>query len=151
MVKIMNNAYVSYENAKNKYFKIQKEYEEILNEQERLFVKTQPKAIKYDKINVDGGSICNSFDNYLILKESKKIDKRLEEIKIILEERKKFLEIKELELKNSKSWIDIIYVYKYLEKLPVRNIVNIVPYEEAQIYRFLNKIEKDIETIKKQV
>lgn len=140
----MSNIYITYEEYKRNYYKVQKLYNEILEEKEKLFAKTQPKSTKFDKIIVDGGNISNSFDNYLIIKEKKQIDKRLNEIKIISEDRKKLLDAKEDELRKSKEWIDKIYVYKYIENLQVRKIIHLVPYEEAQVYRYLDEIKKTL-------
>ncbi len=146
----MSSIYLTYEEYKRNYYKVQKLYNEILEEKEKLFAKTQPKSIKFDKINVDGGNVSNSFDDYLIIKEKKQIDKRLNEIKIISEDRKKLLDAKEDELRKSKEWIDKIYVYKYIENLQVRKIIHLVPYEEAQVYRKLEEIKKTLKERKEK-
>lgn len=146
----MSSIYLTYEEYKKNYYKVQKLYNEILEEKEKLFAKTQPKSTKFDKINVDGGNISNSFDDYLIIKEKKQIDKRLNEIKIISEDRKKLLDAKEDELRKSKEWIDKIYVYKYIENLQVRKIIHLVPYEEAQVYRKLEEIKKTLKERKEK-
>lgn len=146
----MSSIYLTYEEYKRNYYKVQKLYNEILEEKEKLFAKTQPKSAKFDKINVDGGNISNSFDDYLIIKEKKQIDKRLDEIKIISEDRKKLLDAKEDELRKSKEWIDKIYVYKYIENLQVRKIIHLVPYEEAQVYRKLEEIKKTLKERKEK-
>ena len=146
----MSSIYLTYEEYKWNYYKVQKLYNEILEEKEKLFAKTQPKSIKFDKINVDGGNVSNSFDDYLIIKEKKQIDKRLNEIKIISEDRKKLLDAKEDELRKSKEWIDKIYVYKYIENLQVRKIIHLVPYEEAQVYRKLEEIKKTLKERKEK-
>lgn len=146
----MSSIYLTYEEYKRNYYKVQKLYNEILEEKEKLFAKTQPKSTKFDKINVDGGNISNSFDDYLIIKEKKQIDKRLNEIKIISEDRKKLLDDKEDELRKSKEWIDKIYVYKYIENLQVRKIIHLVPYEEAQVYRKLEEIKKTLKERKEK-
>lgn len=140
----MSNVYIGYEECKKKYYKVQRLYNQILEEKESLFEKTQPKSTKFDKICVEGGKPSNSFDDYLILKDKKQIDKRLNEVIKISEDRKKLLDIKEKELRESKEWIDKIYVYKYLDKYPVKKIIHLVPYEEAQIYRKLDEIKKNI-------
>lgn len=146
----MSSIYLTYEEYKRNYYKVQKLYNEILEQKEKLFAKTQPKSTKFDKINVDGGNISNSFDDYLIIKEKKQIDKRLDEIKIISEDRKKLLDAKEDELRKSKEWIDKIYVYKYIENLQVRKIIHLVPYEDAQVYRKLEEIKKTLKERKEK-
>ena len=69
-----NNIYVTYEEYKNQYYEVQKLYNKILEEKEKLFAKTQPRATIFNKTNVEGGKINNSFDEYLIAKEKKQID-----------------------------------------------------------------------------
>lgn len=140
----MSKIYITYEEYKKKYYEVQMLYNNILEEKERLFAKTQPQSTKFDKISVDGGKPSNSFDDYLIIKDKKQIDKRLEEIKIISNDRKMLLEEKESELRKSKEWIDKVYVYKYLDNIKVKKIIHLIPYEEAQIYRMLDEIKKTL-------
>lgn len=140
----MSKIYITYEEYKKKYYEVQMLYNNILEEKERLFAKTQPQSTKFDKISVDGGRPSNSFDDYLIIKDKKQIDKRLEEIKIISNDRKMLLEEKESELRKSKEWIDKVYVYKYLDNIKVKKIIHLIPYEEAQIYRMLDEIKKTL-------
>lgn len=140
----MSKIYITYEEYKKKYYEVQMLYNNILEEKERLFAKTQPQSTKFDKISVDGGRPSNSFDDYLIIKDKKQIDKRLEEIKIISNDRKMLLEEKESELRKSKEWIDKVYVYKYLDNIKVKKIIHLIPYEEAQVYRMLDEIKKSL-------
>lgn len=136
--------YVIYEEYKNKYYETQKEYDIILNEKEKLFMITQPSAVKFDKEIVSGGTTDNTFDRYLILKEEKKIDQRLNEIKSILDDRERLLKLKEQELRASTSVQDKIYKYRYLDKLKVFKIAKLVGYSEPQIYRILKTIRNNI-------
>ena len=136
--------YITYEEYKNRYYAVQTQYNKILAEKEQLFAKTQPKSTNFDKAVVDGGKRSNAFDDYLIIKEKKQIDKRLIEVKSILADRKNLLESKETELKNSKEWIDKLYIYKYIENLSIKKIFHLIPYEEAQIYRMLKEIKDNI-------
>lgn len=136
--------YVIYEEYKNKYYETQKEYDIILNEKEKLFMITQPSSVKFDKEIVSGGTPDNTFDRYLILKEEKKIDQRLEEIKSILDDRERLLKLKEQELRASTSVQDKIYKYRYLDKLKVFKIAKLVGYSEPQIYRILKTIKNNL-------
>jgi hypothetical protein len=136
--------YIEYHEYKTKYYKAQEKYDEVLSEKEHLFVKTQPKATQYDKEVVSGGSPSNSFDEYLILKEKKQIDERLEEAKSILDDRERLLKLKEEELRHSKDWLDIIYVYYYIEKLSMRKIAKRIPFSTTEIYRKVEIIRKNI-------
>lgn len=136
--------YITHAEYKNKYYAAQKEYDKILSEKEELFVKTQPKATEYDKEKVSGGSPSNSFDNYLIIKEKKQLDERLEEARSILEDREKLFKLKEEELRHSKDWLDIIYTYYFLEKLSIRKIEKKIPFSSTEIFRKIKIIRKNI-------
>ena len=127
--------YAIYEEYKNKYYETQKE---------KLFMITQPSSSKFDKERVSGGATDNTFERYLILKEEKKIDQRLEEVRSILEDRKKLLKLKEEELKESTDIRDMIYRYRYIDKLKVYKIAKLVGYSEAQVYRILDNIKKSL-------
>lgn len=136
--------YPIYEEYKNKYYETQKEYDNILSEKEKLFTLTQPSAVKFDKVVVSGGITDNTFEKYLILKEEKKIDQRLEEIKLLLDDRKRLLKLKEQELRSSTHIQDKIYKYRYIDKLKVYKIAKLVGYSEPQIYRILKNIKNNL-------
>jgi hypothetical protein len=139
--------YIEYNEYKIKYYAAQKEYDKILSEKEALFLKTQPKATQYDKETVSGGSPSNAFDEYLIAKEKKQIDKKLEEARSILEDRAKLLKLKEEELRLSHNPYDKIYIYKFVDRLKVYKICRLVGYGEAQVYRILRIIRKNVKMI----
>lgn len=136
--------YIEYHEYRDKYYDAQRKYDEVLSEKEHLFARTQPKATQYDKEIVSGGSPSNSFDEYLILKDKKQLDERLEEAKSILDDRERLLKLKEEELRHSKDWIDIIYVYYYIEKLSMRKIAKRIPFSTTEIYRKVEIIRKNI-------
>ncbi len=136
--------YIEYHEYRDKYYDAQRKYDEVLSEKEHLFARTQPKATQYDKEVVSGGSPSNSFDEYLIAKEKKQIDERLEEAKSILDDRERLLKLKEEELRHSKDWLDIIYVYYYIEKLSMRKISKRIPFSTTGIYRKVEIIRKNI-------
>jgi len=136
--------YIEYEAYKSKYYDTQKQYNDILNEKEKLFSMTQPKSMKFDGEPVKGGVHKNIFDEYLLLKEQKNIDQRLKEIKAILEDRENLLSLKEEELKNSTNVQDKIYVCRYINRMKVYKISRLVGYSEAQIYRLLKTIKSNI-------
>lgn len=136
--------YITYEQFKVKYYETQKQYNEILNEKETLFLKTQPKATKFDKERVSGGVSTNTFDEYLIEKERKQIDERLDEVKKILEDRGHLLELKREELKASNNIQDKIYYYRYIDKLNIEKVGRMVGYSRPQVYRILRTIKNNI-------
>lgn len=136
--------YVEYEAYKSKYYDTQKQYNDILNEKEKLFLMTQPRTMQYDGEPVKGGVHKNVFDEYLVIKEQKNIDQRLIEIKAILEDRERLLNLKEQELKNSTNIQDKIYVYRYFDRMKIYKISRMVGYSEAQVYRLLNIIKSNL-------
>lgn len=136
--------YIEYHEYREKYIAAQRKYDEVLSEKEHLFIKTQPKATQYDKEVVSGGSPSNTFDDYVIAKEKKQIDERLEEAKSILEDRERLLKLKEEELRQSKDWHDKVYVYKYLDNLSANEIKYKMHYCRSNIYEILKKIRKNI-------
>ena len=136
--------YREYETFKIKFYETQEQYNQILNEKEELFVMTQPKGTSFEKELVDGSNPSNIFDNYLILKEKRKIDQRLDEIRALLDDRGKLLRLKEEELKSSNDIQDMVYKYRYLEKLKINKICRLVGYERAQIFRILKIIKNNL-------
>lgn len=136
--------YIEYQDYKNKYVEAQRKYDEILSQKEKLFSMTQPKATTFDKERVSGGVSTNTFEEYLIAKEEKKIDEQLEEIKSILDDRERLLVIKEKELRISKDWHDKIYTYYFIDKLSTYKIEKRVPYSQKQIWNIVEKIKSNI-------
>lgn len=143
--------YIEYHEFKNKYYVAQKEYDKILSEKEALFAKTQPKATEYDKEKVSGGCPSNSFDDYLIIKEKKQLDERLEEARSILIDRTRLLNLKLEELKSSDNPYDKIYYHRFVKNLSPYKFKRLVGYEERQIYRILEKIEKKLNMTQKDI
>ena len=137
--------YVEYNAIREKYFDAQRAYNELIEEKERMFARTQPQAVNYDKERISGGSGNNSFEEYVIAKEKTRIDERIAEQKTILEDRKRLNDMKEYELRSSKEWHDRIYSYYYLDRLSLSKIENRVPYSRVQIWRILKKIKQNLE------
>lgn len=136
--------YIVYEEFKSKYCEAQKQFNEILQEKEAIFAKTQPKSPKWDKIDSSNVTEHNNFDNYLINKESKKIDERLAEIKAILDDRERLLKLKEKELMESRDQIDKIYKMKYIRQISISEIIKNVNYSKSQVYRMLDIIKRAV-------
>ena len=136
--------YIEYEESKIKYYGALKQYDKVLCEKERLFAITQPKAVVFDIERAISGAFNNTFDIYLMKKQKNRTEERLEEARSIVKDREALLKMKEVELRESKDWNDIVYVYYFLEKLSVRKIEKRIPYSKTQIYRILETIRKNI-------
>ena len=135
--------YIEYEEDKAKYRETQKLYGEIVTEWEEIFVKTQPKAVQYDRDKVSGGIPPNKFDEYIAEKAKKRIDERLAEVKRLLSDRERLLKQKEMEMRESKDVRDKIYCFRYLDYMRIHRIAKAVNYSEAQIYRILREINEN--------
>lgn len=136
--------YMVYEEFRQKYLETQKKFDEILQEKEFLFTQTQPKSPNWDKIGDNGNQFNNKFDDYLVAKETKRIDERLSEVRSMLDDRERLLSLKEQELRSSKNRLDKIYKMKYVDKLNIARIVKASNYSRSQVYRILEEIKKMI-------
>ena len=136
--------YEEYEEYKSRYYEAQRIYNDILNEKEELFAKTQPKATQITGEKTGGGKHENLFDEYLIQKERKNIDKRLEEAKSILDDRERLLKLKELEVRASKHSHDKIYRCRYIDRLTIERTARLSNYSRSQVFNILKEIRKHL-------
>ena len=136
--------YLDYEDAKESYKKALGDYEAILAEKEALFRKTQPRAVQFDKEKVKGGKPSNPFESYLVQKEKRRIDERLDEAKKILNERLRLLNEAGKALYESRELEDKVYRMRYVERFRVRRIAKNLNYSEAQVFRILKKIQSEL-------
>lgn len=140
--------FLDYEDYKNRYIASQKQYDEILQEKEELFARTQPNAVRFDKEKVTGGTIENAFDAYLVKKERKQIDERLAEAENLLNDRKKLLALKLEELNASNEILDKVYRLNRIEYIRPFKVARIVNYSVSQVYRLLEQIDRMIEKMR---
>lgn len=140
--------FLDYEEYKNRYIASQKQYDEILQEKEELFAKTQPSAVRFDKERVTGGAIENAFDEYLVKKERKQIDDRLAEARNLLSDRKRLLALKREELYASNDILDKVYRMNHIEHIRAYKIARIINYSVSQVYRYLEQIDRLIEKMR---
>lgn len=142
--------YQEYDEYLRRYHEAQRKYNDILTDKEILFNMTQPKSVDTSKESVKGGfKPSNAFDGYLILKEQKRIDERLNEAKNILEERYELLNMKKAELIESSETLDRVYLYRFVQNMKVNLIATKLSYSEMQIYRYLREIKKNLNHVKK--
>ena len=114
-------------------------YESILAEQERLFIMTQPKSMRYDQDRVQT-TPSNVLETYITKKEEKRIDSKLRKAKCILKKRESLLEDKKRELILSREIPDLIYRYRYIENIKCSHIAEMLGYSQSQIYRIIDGI-----------
>jgi hypothetical protein len=142
--------YVDYLQAKVKYEDALIAVSEILDEKTVIFQRTQPKSPIMDSERVDGGTPLNKSEEYVVEMEQKRIEERLETAKSIMMDRKVLLDHKLADLKQSKNIYDRIYRHKWLDGMRVGEIGMIMHYSEAQVYRLIKIIEKNINMIENE-
>ena len=140
--------YIEYNEYRKKYHEAQRNYNDILSEKESLFGITQPKGISYDEEAVSSGTQpVNTFDRYLVLKEKKRLDERLEETRSILEDRESLLNMKHEELMQSSEIEDKIYRMRFLAGMKPKHIATKLGYSEVHIYRYIRGIKDNLNVI----
>ena len=143
----MYHSHSDYERFRQNYLEAQRRYDDVLSEKERLFALTQPQAVRFDKESCTSSAGSSPFDCYLIEKERKRIDERLDEAGTLMLNRKELLKLKEQELINSREVHDKIYRLRYILRWNVPKISREIGYSESQVYRILGRIGSQISKI----
>ena len=138
----MTELYLEYERIKTKYTALQEQFAKILLEKERLYTKTLPSAIRYDKEKVMSTIDGNPLEEFVINVEDKALDEKIARFRELLTDWAVLLETKERELRRSKDIFNKIYVLKYLDNYSVSRIAKILHYDRTQIYRKLKQMWK---------
>ena len=138
----MTELYLEYERIKTKYTALQEQFAKILLEKERLYTKTLPSAIRYDKEKVMSTIDGNPLEEFVINVEDKALDEKITRFRELLTDWAVLLEAKERELRRSKDIFNKIYVLKYLDNYSVSRIAKILHYDRTQIYRKLKQMWK---------
>ena len=134
-----------YDKARRKCEKAQAIYQSVIDEQETLFTRTQPNAIRYDKDNVLSSVKGDNLDDYIIEKEKKLIDSKIANAKELVKEREIALDYLQEKLRESKKVADRVYTYKYLDFERVDDISERLQVSKAQIYRIIKFIDRNLE------
>ena len=133
--------YPEYESCKIKVSELQNQFDKLLTEKERIFSKALPNAIRYDKENVQTSGGVNALEEYVIELDEKQIDEKLNQIRTLLEDRIKLLEMKEKELFKSQELHDKIYRMRFVEGCGIKKISKILNYSKAHVYRIIDEIQ----------
>lgn len=132
--------FLEYEEYKSSYLETQRIFDSILREKEELYQRTQPQGTDYGKDKINTSNTGNAFEAYIIAKDKRQIDQRLDEIRSILDDRERLLNLKLAELRASDAIEDRIYRMRYLDRWKIKRIAQTVNYSEMQIYRILKRI-----------
>lgn len=136
--------YIEYIESKNNFDRANKNYTDLIDIKEKLFIQTLPSAVEYKEDKIESSNKSNPFENYVIKKEEIDLDKKIEEAISILANREKIYRIKKEELINSKDWNDIIFTYYYIKKFSIRKTTKYVPFSKTEVSRKIQKIKKNI-------
>ena len=142
--------YLDYERYALKYLESQKAVTDILDEKALIFQKTQPHSSISEQERGDGGTRVNKVEEYVIALERGHINERLAEAKAIMMDRMDMLRQKEKELRASTRKEDVVYVLKYLDGLGIKDIAYHINYSEAQVYRLLKIIRRNLNMIENE-
>lgn len=137
--------YIEYEELIQAQRRTLKAYEEVLEEQERLFQLTQPQGVDYGGDRVQSSPTSTAIDRYVEAKERAGIDRRKAELSQVMQEREVLIALKKSELYASQSLEDKVYRWRVLEQLKVAEIARKAHYSKEQTYRILRRIKRRLE------
>lgn len=119
-------------------------YEEVLEEQEMLFAKTQPQGVDYGGDKVQASPTSTTAERYVEAMERARIDERKAELILTIREREELLKFKKTALYASKWPEDTIYRMRILEGAKVPEIARKAHYSRQHTYRILRRILEEI-------
>ena len=132
--------FLEYEEYKSSYLETQRIFDSILREKEELYQRTQPQGTDYTKDKINTSNTGNAFESYIIAKDKRQIDQRLDEVRGILDDRERLLKLKLAELRASEVIEDRVYRMRFLDRWKIKRIALMTNYSEPQIYRILKFI-----------
>lgn len=117
-------------------------FNDVINEYDMAFQKTQPHSPCYSGMKPD--IRINRAEEFVIEIESKNLKQRSEEARMILHLKTELLKMKEAELRKSFDIYDIVYVSRWIDNKPTKEIVRQVGYSSGQVYEIIKRIDKQI-------
>lgn len=131
----------------------QNRLEQIINEYDVISQKVQPKSalaehereFSNEMILPPSGTKVNKAEEYAISMQQRHIRERLNDAKLILQERMTLLDIKEQEIRKSRDIYNMIYVAKWIDGLKPDGIVKQTGYSRSQVYNILGHLTKQLE------
>lgn len=130
-----------YEEAKTRYIRTQIRYAELLAQKEEIFQKTQPNAVQFDRDVVTGSGGANPLEEYVIKLEN--LDWHLGMVASMMDNAAFLLKHAKEYLMESPDFRDKVYRMRFIQKMRVQRIAEIVHYSEATVWRTLRQIQKE--------
>lgn len=141
--------YPEYEAYRKKHNDLQSKFADLLMEKERLFTKTLPSAITYDKDVVQTSIEGNPLEDYVIQMDEKQIDEKINKMRESLKDWMLLMEMKEKELRKSIAIPDKVYLLRYIEGYSISRISRSINYSKSQTYRVIKQIMKNCEKMER--
>ena len=136
-----------------RYLQAQLAVESILDEQEMLLQRVQPKSSLAEHERefmpsnpaTGGRSDSRKAEDYAIEVERRNLRVRLEAAKEVMKDRRILLEAKEEELRKSKDIYNMIYTCKWVDGMKAESIIDKTGYSRSQVYNIIGHLEKQLE------
>lgn len=142
--------YPEYEAYRIKANEAQERFAKMLMEKERIFTKTLPSAITYDKDVVQHSIEGNPLENYVCEMDEKQIDEKISQLRESISDWLILLDMKEKELRKSLAIPDKVYLLRYIECNSINRIASKINYSKSQTYRVIKQIERRCEKMKRK-
>ena len=134
------------------YLEAQHRLEQILNEQEEMLARVEPKSTlaNHEREHMASnppatGTRTNKTEEYVIEAEKRHIADRLKVARQILQDRELLLKQKEAEIRKSKDIYNVVYVAKYIDGVKADRIYRDTEYSRSQIYNIIGHLKKQME------
>ncbi len=98
------------------------------------------------KNSIGGNALEDKMMKYA--SELEELEMKISKCKKILLEIQNQLEIKENELRESSELLDLVYLYKYIDKLKYYQIAKKIGYGKTKTYDLINELDKNLLKIK---
>jgi len=139
--------YLEHNKQWNEYQQAQQDLQNVLDEWEVVFQRTQPK-VKYGEHT--SGSPVNKVEEYVIEVERRQLKQRVEDAKAMIEAKKELLDITEEQLRKSRNIYDLIYTKKWVDHKRPKDIYRELDlmgmnYSRSHIYEVINRIKAQIQ------
>lgn len=139
-------AYKEFIRHKKELIQAMQDYSATLDEKMEIFQRTQPGAVRFDKVGGGGTqtSGTEAVDLYLVEMERRQINERLQNSREIIQGMKERLLDDETVLRMSIETDDRIYLLRFIEKKSVPDIASVLHYSQSYIFRTIKRIENEI-------
>ena len=138
--------YLEHNKRWNEFLQAQQDLQEVLDEWEIVFQKTQPKGNYSERVS---GTPRNKTEEYVIEVERRRLRKRKADAEAIIEAKKQLLDIAEEQLRKSRDIYDLIYTKKWVDHKRPKDIYRELDfmgmsYSRSHIYVVIKRIRQQI-------